>query len=77
MTGSPSTMGPQDAHEDTPLLIARHGTSQECQKPTTTPLPWGQLSILLLLHLVEAITSQVIAPFLPQVRYPTQKLPIS
>ena len=70
-------MGPQDVHEDTPLLIARHGTPQECPKPTPTPLPWPQLSILMLLHLAEAITSQVVAPFLPQVRYSTQKPLIS
>ena len=61
-------MGPlEDAREDTPLL-ARDGTSQEHTKPTTTPIPWQQLSILLLLHLASPIESQVIAPFLPQVR---------
>ena len=57
---------PDYPHEDTPLL-SHDNTSQELTKPTLTPLPWRQLSILLLLQLAEPIESQVIAPFLPQV----------
>ena len=68
-TGSPSctsNMGPHNLREDTPL-ITRDDTSQDLSPKPTTPLPWRQLSILLLLHLAEPITSQVISPFLPQV----------
>ena len=70
-TGSPSctstsNMGPHNPREDTPL-ITRDDTLQDLSPKPTTPLPWQQLSILLLLHLAEPITSQVISPFLPQV----------
>ena len=57
------------ADEETPLLVQDsdedHGVSSRTAR---TPLPWRQFSILLLLQLVEPLTSQVIAPFLPQVR---------
>ncbi|TFY61951.1 hypothetical protein EVJ58_g4187 [Rhodofomes roseus] len=46
--------------EETPLL---HG--QQRAKPTKTPIPWAQLSILLVLQLAEPLTSQVISPFAP------------
>lgn len=62
------TMEPQNVHEDTPLLTACDGISQESPKPRATPLSWQQLSVVLLLHLAEPLTSQMIAPFLPQVR---------
>ncbi|THV02477.1 MFS general substrate transporter [Dendrothele bispora CBS 962.96] len=42
------------SHESTPLLPARR----------ITPLPWFQLSILVLIQLAEPITSQVIYPFI-------------
>jgi len=62
----------QDAHEDTPLLADCDDAPQESEsKPRPTPLPWRQLSIVLLLQLVEPLTAQVIVPFLPQVRWPT------
>lgn len=48
--------------EETPLLPDQ----QQQKKPT--PLPWAQFSILLVLQLAEPLTSQVIYPFLPQVR---------
>ena len=48
--------------EETPLL-------PEQQKKKPTPLPWAQFSILLVLQLAEPLTSQVIYPFLPQVRF--------
>ena len=64
------TMKPQDAREDTPLLTVCNGTSPESSKPMVTPIPWQQLFIILLLHLAEPLSSQVIAPFLPQVRQP-------
>jgi hypothetical protein len=47
--------------EETPLL--EHG------KKKVTPLPWFQFSIVLFLQLAEPLTSQVIYPFAPQVRY--------
>ncbi|KAH9928662.1 MFS general substrate transporter [Fomitopsis serialis] len=43
--------------EETPLLRKA--------KPTKTPIPWAQLSILLVLQLAEPLTSQVISPFAP------------
>lgn len=66
-------MTPSDARADIPLK-ALNDTSQESSKPTTTPLPWRQLSILLLLQLAGPLTGQVIAPFLPQVRESTHQL---
>ena len=54
------------ADEVTPLLIQDSDEVHEVR--ARTPLPWRQFSILLLLQLVEPLTSQVIAPFLPQVR---------
>lgn len=47
--------------EDTPLLTPY-------QKPST-PVPWAQVSILLVLQLAEPLTSQVIYPFTPEVRH--------
>ncbi|KAH9989032.1 major facilitator superfamily domain-containing protein [Russula vinacea] len=44
--------------EDTPLLTPH-------QKPST-PVPWAQVSILLVLQLAEPLTSQVIYPFTPE-----------
>jgi len=56
--------------EETPLLAAQSQNYQQNNPGTQkTPLPWRQLSILLLLSVSEPITSQVIAPFLPQVRF--------
>jgi len=58
----------QNPDEETPLLrdqSLRDG--QQVDKPKKrTPLPWRQFFILLLLQLSEPISSQVIAPFLPQ-----------
>jgi len=60
---------PQVMDEETPLLAEQSQNSQQNNpKRQKTPLPWRQLSILLLLSISEPITSQVIAPFLPQVR---------
>ena len=38
-------------------------------KPTRTPLPIAQISILLTAWLAESITSQSISPYLNQVQY--------
>jgi len=46
--------------EETPLL-------KETVKKRPTPLPLVQFSIVMILQLVEPLTSQVIAPFTPQV----------
>ncbi|KAL4066073.1 major facilitator superfamily domain-containing protein [Scleroderma yunnanense] len=55
------------ADEETPLLAQSTDEDQEVSSRTArTPLPWRQFSILLALQLVEPLTSQVIAPFLPQ-----------
>lgn len=50
--------------EETPLL-----QESPRAKPARTPIPWGQLSILLVLQLAEPLTSQVISPFAPEVSY--------
>ncbi|KAF9219758.1 MFS general substrate transporter [Gyrodon lividus] len=53
--------------EETPLLRQQvQDTQGTISKKQRTPLPWRQLSILMLLQVSEPITSQVIAPFLPQ-----------
>jgi hypothetical protein len=49
--------------EDTPLL----SSESTLQKPSTTPVPWAQVWILLVLQLAEPLTSQVIYPFTPEV----------
>ena len=54
-------MSSQMEDEETPLLQAQK------QKKGRTPLPWRQFSIILFLQLSEPLTSQVIAPFAPQV----------
>lgn len=54
--------------EETPLLDNQSQNTQQNESPRQkTPLPWRQFSILLLLRAVEPLSSQVIAPFLPQV----------
>ncbi|KAN0088817.1 Major facilitator superfamily domain containing protein [Tylopilus felleus] len=53
--------------EETPLLDNQSQNTQQNESPRQkTPLPWRQFSILLLLRAVEPLSSQVIAPFLPQ-----------
>jgi hypothetical protein len=54
-------MSQQQVDEETPLLQSVQ------QKKARTPLPWRQFSIILFLQLAEPLTSQVIAPFAPQV----------
>ncbi|KAG1732162.1 major facilitator superfamily domain-containing protein [Suillus lakei] len=51
----------QQLDEETPLLppLPQQNTAR-------TPLPWRQFSIILFLQLAEPLTSQVIAPFAPQ-----------
>ena len=51
--------------EETPLLRGEDGN---VKKKQVTPLPWFQFSLVLLLQLAEPLTSQVISPFMPQVR---------
>jgi len=53
-------MSQQQVDEETPLLQSVQ------QKKARTPLPWRQFSIILFLQLAEPLTSQVIAPFAPQ-----------
>ena len=48
--------------EDTPLL----STEPPLKRPST-PVPWAQVWILLVLQLAEPLTSQVIYPFTPEV----------
>jgi len=54
-------MSSQAVDEETPLLQAKK------QKARRTPLPWRQFCIIMFLQLSEPLTSQVIAPFAPQV----------
>ncbi|KAI9568190.1 major facilitator superfamily domain-containing protein [Boletus coccyginus] len=53
-------MSSQAVDEETPLLQAQK------QKTRRTPLPWRQFCIIMFLQLAEPLTSQVIAPFAPQ-----------
>ncbi|KAG9314810.1 major facilitator superfamily domain-containing protein [Chiua virens] len=53
-------MSSPSVDEETPLLQAQK------QKQGRTPLPWRQFSIIMFLQLAEPLTSQVIAPFAPQ-----------
>lgn len=48
--------------EDTPLL-----SSESALHKPSTPVPWAQVWILLVLQLAEPLTSQVIYPFTPEV----------
>lgn len=50
--------------DETRPLLAEEDASKE-RKPT--PLPKGQIGILMLLHLAEPITSHCIYPFINQV----------
>ena len=54
-------MSSQAVDEETPLLQAQE------RKKGRTPLPWRQFSIILFIQLSEPLSSQVIAPFAPQV----------
>ncbi|KAG0699160.1 major facilitator superfamily domain-containing protein [Suillus ampliporus] len=54
-------MSQQQVDEETPLL-----RPVQQQKKARTPLPLRQFSIILFLQLAEPLTSQVIAPFAPQ-----------
>ncbi|KAG1847836.1 major facilitator superfamily domain-containing protein [Suillus subalutaceus] len=53
-------MSQQQLDEETPLLPPLQ------QKKARTPLPWRQFSIILFLQVAEPLSSQVIAPFAPQ-----------
>lgn len=48
--------------EETPLL-----PSERALKKSSTPVPWAQVWILLVLQLAEPLTSQLIYPFTPEV----------
>jgi hypothetical protein len=56
--------GNSSRDEETPLL-----SSEPVTKDLVTPVPWAQLWVLLVLQLAEPLTSQVIYPFAPEVRY--------
>lgn len=72
-----------DVRYDSPQLTASSSTatlaatatavaSSSSSKPVReeTPLPWAQFSLVLFLQLAEPLTSQVIYPFVPEVRLP-------
>jgi hypothetical protein len=42
-------------------------SSDQCPKQRRTPLPWLQISIMLLLHTCEPISSQSIYPYINEV----------
>ena len=50
--------------EETPLLAQ----PEEQRKTEPTPIPWSQVLLLLILQVAEPLTSQVISPFIPDVR---------
>lgn len=47
--------------EETPLLETQH-------KKAMTPIPWRQVSLVMIIQAGEPLTSQVIYPFTPEVR---------
>ncbi|KAJ7650817.1 member of major facilitator superfamily multidrug-resistance, DHA1 sub-family [Roridomyces roridus] len=55
-----------ETDETQPLLPRRDDSNDVERKPTPTPLPYFQLSIVLFLQLAEPLTSHVIYPFTPQ-----------
>lgn len=61
-----STLRRPAADEETPLLQSTKSDDRTPQEET--PIPWAQFSIVLFLQFAEPLTSQVIYPFLPQVR---------
>jgi len=46
----------------TPSIKSRRNTDGGLDVVKKTPLPWGQLSIILVLELAEPLTAQVISP---------------
>lgn len=58
-------MPDQSANEETPLMGSAPIEVDRPQK--RTPLPMGQIAILLLVQMAEPITSQSILPFINQV----------
>lgn len=46
----------------TPSIKGRRSVDGRPDVVTKTPLPWGQLSIILVLELAEPLTAQVISP---------------
>ena len=60
--------GDPSQDEETPLLSSEP-ISEPVTKDLVTPVPWAQLWVLLVLQLAEPLTSQVIYPFAPEVRY--------
>lgn len=56
------TAATRDVDEETPLL------QETQQKKKPSPIPWPQITLLLVLQLAEPLTSQVIYPFAPEVR---------
>lgn len=54
------TAATRDVDEETPLL------QETQQKKKPSPIPWPQITLLLVLQLAEPLTSQVIYPFAPE-----------
>ena len=54
----------QQLDEETPLLRSQGNGGAEISK---TPLPWRQLSLLLVVQIAEPLAAFVIFPFAPQV----------
>ncbi|KAF8833233.1 MFS transporter [Paxillus ammoniavirescens] len=59
------TTAAPDAHDDQALLLSSE-SGNEFKRPTVTPLPKLQISVLLLSALIEPIASQSIYPFINQ-----------
>ena len=60
--------------EESPLLESNTGPpvlapASPSEPPTRTPLPWGQLAIVVLILLVEPLSSQAIYPFVAKVHF--------
>ena len=66
-TYSSSSSSTLDAPSDDEHTAAKDDDDDDVPKKET-PLDWWQFSLILFLQLAEALTSQVINPFVPQVR---------
>ena len=59
------------SEEERPLL----SEEQRAKPPKPTPLPTGQIAILMVLQLAEPITSHCIYPFINQVSFSASECP--
>ena len=58
----------------TPSVKDRRNADGRPDAVKKTPLPWAQLSIVLILELAEPLTSQVISPVGPSIPFPSNSL---